>query len=100
MENKRRKFKPDFKAKVALEAVKERKTLAQLAQDFSLHPNQISQWKQTLVSQAQGLFEESKAGKADEKAVFEVEKRRLFEQIGKLQMELEWLKKKYQSYQE
>jgi transposase-like protein len=56
---KRRVFKADFKAKIALEAAKEKKTLAQLAQQFELHPNQISQWKQTLVNRASELFSEA-----------------------------------------
>jgi transposase-like protein len=96
-ESKRRKFKADrrvasFKAQVALEAVKERKTLAELAQQFNPHPNQISNWKGLLVSSAAGIFQETGAGQ-EEKQAFEEEKSRLYEQIGKLQMELEWLKK-------
>ena len=58
-DSKRRKFKADFKAQVALEAVKERKTLAQLAQQFNLHPNQISTWKGLLLSSATGIFQET-----------------------------------------
>ncbi len=58
-DSKRRKFKADFKAQVALEAVKERKTLAELAQQFNLHPNQISNWKGLLVSSAAGIFQET-----------------------------------------
>lgn len=94
---KRRVFRADFKAKIALEAAKEKKTLAQLAQQFELHPNQISQWKQTLVSRAGELF--SQAPIADKQA-WEAEQSRLYEQIGRLQVSLEWLKKKYQPYQE
>lgn len=98
-ENKRRKFKTDFKAQVALEAVKERKTLAELAQQFNLHPNQISNWKQELVNSAAGIFQQTSSVQ-DEKQDFEAERSRLYEQIGKLQVELEWLKKKYQRCQE
>ncbi len=61
-DSKRRKFKADFKAQVALEAVKERKTPAQLAQQFNLHPNQISTWKGLLVSSAAGIFQETGKG--------------------------------------
>lgn len=74
MGTKRREFKSGFKAKVALEAIKESKTLAQLAVDFSLHPHQISQWKQTLLTSIEKVFEEEKAGrtsKADEKQAIE-----------------------------
>ncbi len=98
-ENKRRKFKADFKAQVALEAVKERKTLADLAQQFNLHPNQISNWKQELVNSATSIFQQTSSVQ-DEKQNFEAEKSRLYEQIGKLQVELDWLKKKYQRFQE
>jgi transposase-like protein len=95
--HKRRAFKAEFKAKVALEAAKEKKTLAQLAQQFELHPNQISQWKQTLVNRASELFSEASL---EDKQTWEAEKSRLYEQIGRLQVSLEWLKKKYQPYQE
>lgn len=98
-ENKCRKFKADFKAQVALEAIKERKTLAELAQQFNLHPNQISNWKQELVSSVASIFQQASSVQ-DEKQDFEAEKNRLYEQIGKLQVELEWLKKKCQRYQE
>jgi transposase len=98
-DSKRRKFKADFKAQVALEAVKERKTLAELAQQFNLHPNQISTWKGLLLSSATGIFQETRKGQ-EEKQAFDEERSRLYEQIGKLQVELEWLKKKYQRFQE
>jgi len=94
---KRRVFKADFKAKVALDAAKEKKTLAQLAQHFELHPNQIFQWKQMSVNRASELFSEAPL---EYKQAWEAEKSRLYEQIGRLQVNLEWLKKKYQPYQE
>lgn len=104
MEQKRRKFKADFKAKVALEALRERKTLAELSQQYQLHPNQISQWKQVVQHSLSTLFENEAGtkGKKSQPAEQELqaEKSRLYEQIGKLQMELEWLKKKYQSFQD
>ncbi len=62
-DSKRRKFKADFKAQVALEAVKERKTLAELAQQFNLHPNQISTWKGLLLSSATGIFQKPVRGR-------------------------------------
>lgn len=86
----RKRHSADFKAKVALEAHRGVKTLPELAKEFGLHPTQISQWKQHLHQEASTLF-----GKSDELAASaEREKRRLYEQIGRLQMELDWLKKK------
>ena len=57
MGNKRRNFDPAFKAKVALEALRERKTLSELASAYDLHPNQIATWKQQLIDQSEDLSE-------------------------------------------
>ena len=89
MKRKRRKFSPAFKAKVAIEALQERKTLAQLAEQFELHPNQISQWKQEFLSNAGSVFE-SPRKKASEP---EVELKDLYAKIGQLEMERDFLKK-------
>jgi len=88
---KRRNFKPAFKAKVALDASKGLDTLSELAQKYNLHPNQISQWKKDLEKNAKELFEHKRGPKTKE---IEDEKAILYEQIGRLKMELEWLKKK------
>lgn len=56
MKKSRRKFDASFKAQVALEALKERETLAQLAQKYELHPNQISAWKQEFLENAASVF--------------------------------------------
>lgn len=64
-DSKRRKFKADFKAQVELEAVKERKTLTELAQQFNLHPNQISTWKGLLLGSATGIFQETSKGQEE-----------------------------------
>jgi len=56
MGNKRRNFDPAFKAKIALEALRERKTLSELASAYDLHPNQIATWKQQLIDQSEDLF--------------------------------------------
>ncbi len=81
-DSKRRKFKADFKAQVAMEAVKERKTPAQLAQQFNLHPHQISTWKGLLLSSATGIFQESSKGQ-EEKQAFDEERSRLCEQMDR-----------------
>jgi putative transposase len=83
-------FGAAFKAKVALAAVKGDKTTAQLASEFSVHTSQVTAWKKQLLEQAAGLFEDGRT-RRDETAANEQE---LFEQIGRLKMEVEWLKKK------
>ena len=88
---KRRRFKASFKSKVALEAARERSTLAELAKKYELHPNQISQWKQQLLTTAEDLFEE-RSGK--EKEQYEALIDELYKKIGQYQIELDWLKKK------
>ena len=79
-----------FKAKVALAAFKGDKTLAQLAQEFAAHTTQISTWKQRLLEGASELFEDRRRKRNVEETPVED----LYEQIGRLKMELEWLKKK------
>jgi putative transposase len=88
---KRKQHSAEFKFKVALEAAKEQKTLSQLGSEYELHPTQISEWKRQLLSAGVRAFGkgESKAGSEPSKVEIE-----LYEQIGRLKMELEWLKKK------
>jgi transposase-like protein len=90
MTRKRRVFGAAFKAKVALAAVRGDKTTAQLAGEFSVHTSQVTAWKKQLLEQAAGLFEDGRQ-RRDELAANEQE---LYEQIGRLKMEVEWLKKK------
>lgn len=82
-----------FKAKVALAAVKELETASQLASAHGIHPTQIHQWKKQLLEGAEGVFSNSpgrkRSGDEDDCSVEE-----LYEQIGRLKMQLEWLKKK------
>ena len=88
MRQTRRKFDPSFKAKVALEALKERETLQQLAVKYELHLNQISQWKQEFIENSALVFESKQAKSTPEADVSE-----LYHKIGKLEMEKEFLKK-------
>jgi putative transposase len=89
--SKRRTHSPGFKAKVAMEAISGRKMLQEIAADHAVHPIQVSQWKKQLLEGASDLFTRGKMTQAkDESQAKEAE---LFQQIGKLQMELEWLNK-------
>ena len=90
MTRKRRIHGASFKARVALAAVCGDKATAQLAGKFGVHGNQISSWKKRLLEGAVDLFADGRRRK-DEPSVDEEE---LFEQIGRLKMEVEWLKKK------
>jgi len=82
-----------FKAKVALEAVKGEKTITEIASEFSVHPNQIRQWRTHLLERIPDMFSQRKVQneKAQDELVAE-----LFRQIGQLKVELDWLKKKSQ----
>jgi putative transposase len=90
MSRKRRSFSGAFKAKVALAACRGDKTTAQLAAEYEVHAGQITAWKKQLLAGVPGLFEDGR-GRGAEEVTNEEE---LFEQIGRLKMEVEWLKKK------
>jgi putative transposase len=91
MARTRRRFDAGFKAKVALEAIRELKTINEIAKQFKVHPNQVTIWKKQLLTEAAHAFEPgpAKSAKGDEPQAAE-----LYEQIGRLKVELEWLKKK------
>jgi putative transposase len=89
--NKRRTHSPEFKAKVAIEAISGRRTIQEIASKHSIHPIQVSQWKRQLLENASELFGRGKKNK--DKEAGEAKEEELFQQIGKLQMELERLKK-------
>jgi transposase-like protein len=91
MARKRRNFSASYKAKVALAAAKGDKTLSELASQFGVYPNQISAWKKQLVDQMAELFED---GRQRREPDTDAERAALYEQIGRLKVELDWLKKK------
>jgi transposase-like protein len=91
MKQKRKQYSMQFKFKVALEAAKGVKTINQIAGEYSLHPNQVSGWKKQLLAEGPEVFSRRASRQAQEQATQEAE---LYEQIGRLKMELEWLKKK------
>ena len=91
MSKTRRQFTAEYKFKIALEATKGTKTLAELASETGIHPNQISQWKGQLLDHGASVFQRgSELGQRD----FEKREAELYEQIGRLKMELDWLGKK------
>lgn len=87
----RRRFTAEFKTQVVLEALKEQKTLTELASEFKIHSNQISNWKIEFLGNAQSLFSKDKKAVSDDDR--EAIEKPLFEQIGRLEMENKFLKK-------
>jgi transposase-like protein len=87
----RKQFTSGFKAKVALEAIKGQRTAQELGSIYGVHPTQVTTWKKQLVSEAVAVF--TRGGLHDNEAL-EQEKAELYQQIGRLQMELDWLQKK------
>lgn len=91
MENKRKRYGADFKFKVAIEALKERHTISELTTKFGVHATQIALWKKQLLDEGLEVFKEAARGKKDNQQELVG---RLYQQIGQLQVELDWLKKK------
>src|SRR5579859_5301966 len=87
----RRVHPPTFKAKVALEAIKEQKTIAELSSIYAVHATQITKWKKKALDFIQQIFSDKlqQQAKSDDEMIAE-----LYKQIGKLQVEKDWLKKK------
>ena len=91
MRGKRKRHSAQFKAKVAFEAIKGEKTIAELASIYEVHPNQITQWKSRMMDEASGIFSDRRKKKdSDDEEL----KSRLYQEIGQLKVELDWLKKK------
>ena len=97
MSVKRRRHSPEFKFKVALEAAKEHQTISQLSSELSLHPTQISDWKKQLLEKGETVFQSNGTSNGNHK-LQTVQESELYEQIGRLKMELEWIKKKSVSF--
>lgn len=93
MKKTRRKFSPAFKVKVVLEALSERCTLSELAQKYELHPNVIANWKKEFLEKAVTVFDQPDSDKDAQKIQDE-----LYQSIGKLKTENDWLKKKLGPY--
>lgn len=91
MAKKRRNHNNQFKFKVALEATQGLQTLNEIASRYSLHPNQVGKWRKQLLTEGPTVFSNDTAQRLQAVSEREAE---LYEQIGRLKMELEWLKKK------
>jgi len=96
MSRRRKRHDAGLKARVALEALKERETVAQISKQFGVHPTQVNQWKRKLLDEAAEIFERENGSNRAE--AFETTE--LYEQIGRLKMELDWLKKKAAQFAE
>ena len=86
---KRRNHSSAFKAQVAIEALKERESLSELAMRFKVSQSQISKWKQAFLENSSSVFEKSSAKQQEEQVEFQD----LYKKIGRLEMEKEYLKK-------
>jgi transposase-like protein len=86
----KKRYTSAFKSRVALEAIKGHKTLSEIASEYEVHPNQVSQWKRQLREGIEDIF----ANSSRPNRFAEKEKDRLYQEIGRLKVELDWLKKK------
>lgn len=86
-----REYTPEFKAKVALEALKERKSQRELAEEFEVHSARVCEWRKELLEKAKEVFSTKEKGEDEKEKIS-----KLYQQIGELSFELEWLKKKFQ----
>jgi transposase-like protein len=87
----RKKFGAEYKAKVALEAIKGQRSLAEIATEYGVHPNQVGQWKKDAIDNLVGIFSGEIIRRTEEDDKL---KDQLYSQIGQLKVEVDWLKKK------
>ena len=90
-QRKRTTYSTEFKVKVVLEALKGQRTINELSSQYGLHPNQIQQWKKQAVESLPEVFSTRRGRAAAEEAALQEQ---LYQQIGRLKVELDWLKKK------
>ena len=90
-QTKRKNFSGDFKAKVALEAIRGVQTVNEIGREFGVHPTQVGVWKKERLDQVGSLFDAKRGPKPTDPSA---SSERLYSEIGRLKMELDWLKKK------
>lgn len=95
MRNLRRQFDAVMKSKVALEAIKEEKSISEIASKYEIHPSQIRNWRKQLIESIPSIFSEKRKKEEVDRGELEAE---LYRQIGQLKVELDWLKKKYETF--
>lgn len=91
MAAQRKQYSADFKARVALEALKGPKTMNELVSRYSVHPTQIAKWKNQLQNELPQIFSNRREKRDQDQEVLQAQ---LYQQIGQLKVELDWLKKK------
>ena len=91
MAQTRRRFSAALKARVALEAIRGQRTMAELAGEHQVHPNPISQWKKQLLDAAEGLFADRRVKQDQQQQELVAQ---LYQQIGQLKVEVDFLQKK------
>jgi putative transposase len=91
MTSQRKRYSAEFKAKVALEAIKAERTANEIASSHGIHPNQLTQWKKLLLDELPQIFSDKRVRANKEQEALEAQ---LYQQIGQLKVELDWLKKK------
>ena len=91
MKRQRKQYSGALKAKIAIEAVKGQRTVQEIGSHYEVHPSQVAQWKKQLLEGAPDIFS---SGHVHDELAAEQEKAELFQQIGQLKVELDWLKKK------
>lgn len=91
MTKQRKRYSADFKARAALEVVKAHRGLNEIASEYGVHPNQLMQWKRQLLDSLPAVFTDKRCKEEQEQAEREAQ---LYQQIGQLKVELDWLKKK------
>ena len=93
----RRRFSPEFKAQVAMEALKGLKTTSEIAAIYEIHPSQVSEWKRDLINNASTVFDGPQ--KASSEGEIEKMRKRHHAKIGQLTLEVDWLRKKCKELQ-
>ncbi len=91
MKKQRKTYTTEFKVKIALEAIKGQRTINEIASHYSIHPNQVTQWKKQATEGLPDVFSSRRDRAAEDE---EIIKSQLYQQIGQLKVELDWLKKK------